>query len=237
MSGTLNNDTTMVEEYKQSKDHYEVVKEHTQLSVRQEGGLEKVRELVVRKNNKSFNEEVTWVESLPQIIFLVGIALLLAYSAYDLDYVISVLQKFIDWVQDKPGESSFGIILIYVIFVIIGFPILYITVALGYAYSKAYGQGSSLTSDPFLASQIGLIFSFCLISASVLLGALLAFQISRHWLAKTIKNFVFKNHRSFFAIDQILTQNGWKTVILLRLTPLPFSFVSYFLGITKVCVQ
>ncbi len=107
--------------------------------MRQEGGLEEVRELVVTKNNKSFNEEVTWVESLPQIIFLVGIALLLAYSAYDLDYVISVLQKFIDWVQDKPGESSFGIILIYVIFVIIGFPILYITVALGYAYSKAYG--------------------------------------------------------------------------------------------------
>lgn len=90
-------------------------------------------------------------------------------------------------------------------FVVVGLPILYITIALGYAYTKAYGKGSSLTTDPALASWIGLIFAFLIITFSILLGSLVAFQLSRSWLAKTIKSFVFKNHRSFFAIDSILT--------------------------------
>jgi uncharacterized membrane protein YdjX (TVP38/TMEM64 family) len=38
-------------------------------------------------------------------------------------------------------------------------------------------------------------------------------------------------------VNQVVTQSGWKTVFLLRLTPLPFSLVSYFLGLTKVRVR
>jgi len=39
------------------------------------------------------------------------------------------------------------------------------------------------------------------------------------------------------AVDHIVTQSGWKTVLLLRLTPVPYSIVSYFLGVTKVKVK
>jgi uncharacterized membrane protein YdjX (TVP38/TMEM64 family) len=115
------------------------------------------------------------------------------------------VESFIEWVQEKPAQSSFGIIIIYATFVVVGLPILYITIALGYAYTKAYDKGSSLIRDPAWASFFGLIFAFFLISFSIILGSLIAFQLSRSWLAKTIKSFVFKNHRSFFAIDSILT--------------------------------
>jgi hypothetical protein len=55
------------------------------------------------QNKNPFDERVTWVESLPQIIFLVIIALFLAYTVYDFDYVVSKVDSFVDWVQEKPG--------------------------------------------------------------------------------------------------------------------------------------
>ena len=91
-------------------------------------------------------------------------------------------------------------------FIVAGLPILYITIALGYAYTKAYSKGFFfLTTDPALSSWFGLILAFLIITFSILLGSLVAFQLSRSWLAKAIKSLVFKNHRSFFAIDSILT--------------------------------
>ena len=66
------------------------------------------------------------------------------------------------------------------------------------------------------------------------MGALSAFFISRHWLGRTIRKRCLKNHKTFMAVNAVISDNGWKTVLLLRLTPLPFSVVSYFLGITKV---
>lgn len=79
--------------------------------------------------------------------------------------------------------------------------------------------------------------AFTLITSAVMLGALLAFLLSRYWLGKIIKKKVLRNHRSFAAVDQVITQSGWRTVLLLRLTPVPFSLVSYFLGVTKVKVR
>jgi uncharacterized membrane protein YdjX (TVP38/TMEM64 family) len=55
------------------------------------------------QNKNPFDERVTWVESLPQIVFLVIIALFLAYTVYDFDYVVSKVDSFVDWVQEKPG--------------------------------------------------------------------------------------------------------------------------------------
>lgn len=60
------------------------------------------------------------------------------YSAYDLDFVLSQFERFIDWVQMAPITSSLAIIGIYVVLVIFTFPILYLSIALGYAYSKAW---------------------------------------------------------------------------------------------------
>jgi uncharacterized membrane protein YdjX (TVP38/TMEM64 family) len=55
------------------------------------------------QNKNPFDERVTWVESLPQIIFLVIIALFLAYTVYHFDYVVSKVDSFVDWVQEKPA--------------------------------------------------------------------------------------------------------------------------------------
>lgn len=86
----------------------------------------------------------------------------------------------------------------------------------------------------FLNSVIAFMAALALISFGMLLGALFSFLISRYWLGKTIKKRCLRNHKSFMAVDSVVTESGWRTVLLLRLTPLPFSIVSYFLGVTKV---
>ena len=55
------------------------------------------------KNKNPFDERVTLMESLPQIVFLVIIGLFLAYTVYDFDYVVSKIDAFVEWVQEKPG--------------------------------------------------------------------------------------------------------------------------------------
>ncbi len=84
---------------------------------------------------------------------------------------------------------------------------------------------------------MGFVGVFLLITFAVLSGAIIAFLIAKFWLGKTIKKRCLKNHRSFIAINSIVTQSGWRIVMLLRLTPLPFSIVSYFLGLTKVKIR
>ena len=76
-----------------------------------------------------------------------------------------------------------------------------------------------------------------MITLSVITGGVLALLLSRHWLSKTIKKRCLSKHRSFIAINHVITKDGWKTVALLRLTPFPFSLVSYLLGITTLRVR
>lgn len=65
----------------------------------------------------------------------------------------------------------------------------------------------------------------------------MALLLSRHWLSKTIKKKCLSNHRSFIAINHVITKEGWRTVFLLRLTPFPYSVVSYLLGLTTLKVK
>ena len=130
------------------------------------------------------------------------------YAAYDFNYVIDQVESFIEWVQHKPIESSLGILLLYVLLVIFTFPIFYITVVLGYAYEKAWGNNVNSTLQSYVgdkASIIGFCAAFILITFAVLLGAQLSFMISRHWLGRTIKRRCLKNHRSFLAVNQVIT--------------------------------
>jgi uncharacterized membrane protein YdjX (TVP38/TMEM64 family) len=71
-----------------------------------------------------------------------------------------------------------------------------------------------------------------LVSATV--GAALAFLIARHVAGPAAHRF-YAHHPYFQAVDRAVSEEGWKVVGLLRLSPLlPFSLQSYILGITSV---
>lgn len=125
--------------------------------------------------------------------------------------------------REDPFTSSFYIILLYIGLVVFAFPILYMTVALGFAFTQS-----------FESRYISFAYGLVLITFSVLIGGIIALLISRQWLSKTIKRRCLSKHKSFLAINHVVTRDGWKTVFLLRLTPFPYSVVSYLLGFTAL---
>jgi uncharacterized membrane protein YdjX (TVP38/TMEM64 family) len=71
-----------------------------------------------------------------------------------------------------------------------------------------------------------------LVSASV--AAALAFLIARHLARRRVERWARDNPR-FAAIDAAIREQGWKVVLLLRLSPLvPFSLSNYLYGLTAV---
>ena len=75
---------------------------------------------------------------------------------------------------------------------------------------------------------------FVFITIGVLSGAICAILLSRHLFSKTIKKRYLTHHRSFMVIDKVISNEGWRTIFLLRMTPLPFAICSYLLGVTSV---
>ena len=127
------------------------------------------------------------------------------------------------FVKEDPLTSSVYIFLLYIGLVVFAFPILYMTVALGFAFTQSF-------ESRYIAFAYGLV----LITFSVIAGGVVAMVISRQWLSRTIKRRCLSKHRSFIAINHVVTRDGWKTVFLLRLTPFPYAVVSYLLGFTAL---
>ncbi|KAF9131330.1 hypothetical protein BGW39_001941 [Mortierella sp. 14UC] len=71
----------------------------------------------------------------------------------------------------------------------------------------------------------------------VLLGDVFAavgsFIFGRYVFYDWVKGMVSK-HPKFNALDQVIQDDGWKIVVMLRLTPLPFSLITYFFSITSI---
>ncbi|KAI1317330.1 hypothetical protein EDD11_008699 [Mortierella claussenii] len=71
----------------------------------------------------------------------------------------------------------------------------------------------------------------------VLLGDIFAavwsFVFGRYVFYDWVKN-MMSRHPKFSALDQVIKDDGWKIVVMLRLTPVPFSLITYFFSITSI---
>ncbi len=83
----------------------------------------------------------------------------------------------------------------------------------------------------------GLVFGlwgFVLVPISATLGASAAFLISRYFARERIQGWLAQRPR-YSAVDKAVGEEGWKVVILLRLSPLvPYTLMNYFCGMTQV---
>ncbi|MDO8756544.1 MAG: TVP38/TMEM64 family protein, partial [Elusimicrobiota bacterium] len=80
----------------------------------------------------------------------------------------------------------------------------------------------------------GVWLGFGLVWIGATVGACVSFLIGRHWLRGWVERKIA--HRPLFAaIDAAVSVEGWRIVILTRLTPLfPFAIQNYAYGITRV---
>ena len=79
----------------------------------------------------------------------------------------------------------------------------------------------------------GLVSGFIYISIAEVTGAIILFLIARYVARKTVERYLSK-HPKFFEIDKIVSKKGIKMMILLRLVPLPYTFLCYLLGVSEV---
>ena len=115
--------------------------------------------------------------------------------------------------------------------------------ALGSAGALVYGAlyvGAVLLFVPgtLLALGAGFLFgvgygAFVILSASTVAAAL-AFTIARRLARGPVERLARKSFR-LAALDRAIAREGWRVVVLLRLSPLfPSAFSSYLYGVTRV---
>ena len=94
-----------------------------------------------------------------------------------------------------------------------------------------------LAPDWPLAIAAGMVYGFWavpLIFAAAIVAASLAFLVARYLLRRRIRA-VLTTSRKFAAVDNAVTEEGWRIVVLLRLSPLvPFNVQNYLFGITDI---
>jgi uncharacterized membrane protein YdjX (TVP38/TMEM64 family) len=92
--------------------------------------------------------------------------------------------------------------------------------------------GSALTIGAGVLYGLG--WGFVAVSAGSTLGAAGAFLIARHLARERVERRAARDPR-FAAIDEAVGREGWKIVLLTRLSPLfPFTLLNYLYGLTRV---
>ncbi len=100
------------------------------------------------------------------------------------------------------------------------------------AATVAFVPGSLLTLGA--GAVFGAGWGMVLVSIASVLSAAIAFLLGRYFVRKPIENKVRGNKR-FQAIDDAVGKEGWKIVLLTRLSPaFPFGLQNYAYGLTKV---
>jgi len=78
------------------------------------------------------------------------------------------------------------------------------------------------------------LWGFPLIVVAATTGAALAFLVARYLARNKVKAMVGKRPK-FKAVDEAVTEEGWKIVALMRLSPLvPFNLQNYLFGVTDI---
>lgn len=121
---------------------------------------------------------------------------------------------FSEFLEQSGKLGPITLLLGYILLCAFILPVWPLTVAAGAAYGVAKGT--------------------VIVWIGTLLGAVVGFGVSRKWARKKIWDLV-QQKELIEALDQAITQEGWKIVFLSRLSPLlPFSLVSHLFGLTHI---
>jgi uncharacterized membrane protein YdjX (TVP38/TMEM64 family) len=159
--------------------------------------------------------------------FLLAIALFLAYDAATSppeDRIVGArrVNDFLLWVRVHPGTGAAAFVLVYGACVVLLLPGTPLTLGGGYVYKVSYGWSGGLVAGT-LASTAG-----------SLLGSCSAFLLGRHVMRDRVRRWG-RRHPLFDAMDAAVSENGFRIMCLLYLTPiLPLGPVSYMCGTTSM---
>jgi uncharacterized membrane protein YdjX (TVP38/TMEM64 family) len=144
-----------------------------------------------------------------------GLLILLALiTAARLLPVGSWLEAFKAWVAAQGASGYLVFVLVYAAAAVLFVPGSILTIGAGVLF--------------------GLIGGFLAVSVASVLGASLAFLVARYLMRGQVEKWAAENPR-FAAIDRAVGREGWKIVLLTRLSPVfPFNLLNYLYGLTQV---
>ncbi len=155
---------------------------------------------------------LAWRKATGVAVVILAAAVL--FTAFD---ARALLREALAWMEHLGAWGQVLFVVIYIAATVLLIP----GSALGLGAGALFGvvRGSVLVS---LASTLGATCAF-------LLGRYLA----RGWVAKKIDG-----RASFAAIDQAVAGEGWRIVLLTRLSPVfPFTLLNYAFGLTRVSLR
>lgn len=145
---------------------------------------------------------------------IVAAAIAAAFVAWFFLPVKDWLESFSQWIEGLGIWGGVVFVAVYAIATLLLAPGALFTLAAGLVFGLGWG------------------FPIVMIGAT--LGAALAFLVARYLLRERIKQALHKRPK-FKAVDEAVSEDGWKIVLLLRLSPLvPFNLQNYFFGITEI---
>ncbi|KAF9128569.1 hypothetical protein BGW39_004956 [Mortierella sp. 14UC] len=79
-------------------------------------------------------------------------------------------------------------------------------------------------------------FALAIVLVGDILGAIGSFLFGRYIFHDWVKGMLTK-HPKFTALNEVIKDDGWKIVVMLRLTPIPFNLITYFFSITSISLS
>lgn len=153
----------------------------------------------------------TATRSYKWLIYVVVIAAL-----FGIWFVLPVqewITTFREWAEAQGSTGWFVFIVIYAIATVVSFPASILTIAAGVAWGL---KG----------------FPIVLVGATI--GATLAFLVARYILRSKVQKSI-ENKPRLKAVERAVSEEGWKIVGLMRLSPaIPFTLQNFFFGTTSV---
>jgi uncharacterized membrane protein YdjX (TVP38/TMEM64 family) len=151
-----------------------------------------------------------------KILLLVCLLLILANVTRLID-IQQILQSTIIEFHNQVNISPIAFIFIYNLGTLLFIPGSLLTLKGGYLFGLFWGSIYVL-----IAALLGAILSF-----------LIGRYLSRNWVYKQLEK-----HPKFKLIDHAVAKEGWKIVLLTRLSPVfPFNLLNYGFGVTQVSVK
>jgi uncharacterized membrane protein YdjX (TVP38/TMEM64 family) len=128
-----------------------------------------------------------------------------------------LLQTSLMWVKNLGFLGAIAYIAIYNLATLLLIPGSFLTIKGGCLFGIFWG-----TVYVFIAATLGAIWAF-----------LFGRYLSRDWVCRKIGT-----NPKFQAIDRALAKEGWKIVLLTRLSPIfPFNLLNYLFGVTQVSLK
>ena len=132
------------------------------------------------------------------------------------------VEKFLMWVKEHPGNGAAAFVIVYGTCVVLLLPGTPLTLGGGYVYKITYG----LTG--------GVVISTVLSLAGSLIGSCTCFVLGRYIMRDRVRKWGRK-YPLFDSIDIAVSDNGFKIMCLLYMTPiLPLGPVAYMTGTTSM---